>query len=263
MSGPKIAAMSATLARIYRYPVKGMTAEALAGTALEPGRRIPGDRRFAVAHGGGMSHEASAAWQPKAGFLNLMRGERLALLEARFDEASGVLVLNRGGKPLARGDLRTPLGRTLIEQFLAAFMKAELRGSPKLVEARAGAFTDQEAPFLSLVNLASVRDLGERVIKGALDPLRFRANLYIDGLPPWRELDLIGCRIDFGAVRLRIAAPITRCAAVNVDPATAARDLNIPRALEGGIGRPTMGVYAEVMSAGVLAAGAAAVISER
>jgi uncharacterized protein len=192
-----------------------------------------------------------------------MRDERLALLEARFDEASGVLTLNRGGKPLARGDLRTPLGRTLIEQFLAAFMKAELRGAPKLVEVREGAFTDKEAPCLSLVNLASVRDLGERVIKGEVDPLRFRANLYIDGLPPWRELDLVGREFAVGAVRLRIAAPITRCAAVNVDPASAARDLNILRALEGCIGHPSMGVYAEVTSAGVLAPGAAAYMPER
>ncbi|MGO8867178.1 MAG: MOSC domain-containing protein [Alphaproteobacteria bacterium] len=253
--------MTATLARIYRYPVKGLTAEPLARVRLEPGKRLPGDRRYAIEHGGGTNHEAREEWQPKAGFLNLMRDERLALLEARFEEASGVLVLYRGGKRVARGDLSTSLGRTLIEQFLAAFMKEELRGAAKLVEAREGGFTDAPEPWLSLVNLASVRDLGERIVGGEIDPLRFRANLYLEGLAPWRELDLVGREIGIGPVRLKVERAITRCAAVNVNPATGARDLNLPRALEGGIGHANMGVYAEVLSAGEIECGASCAVA--
>ncbi len=246
--------MPVTLRRIYRYPVKGMSAEPLERVVLDVGRRLPGDRRFAIAHGGSVGPEASATWRPRADFLMLARNERLALVEARYDEASGTLTLRRGGRPVARGNLSEGLGRTVIEQFFAAFMKAELRGAPKLVEAAGGGFTDSRQAWLSLINLASVRDL-ERVVRAPIDPLRFRANLYIDGLDPWRELDWVGREIGIGGARLRVTERITRCAATNVDPATGARDLNIPLALRDGIGRGEMGVYAEVIAAGTIAAG--------
>ncbi|MFI4987114.1 MAG: MOSC domain-containing protein [Alphaproteobacteria bacterium] len=252
-----ITGLAATLAGIYRYPVKGMTAEALPRAALEPGKRLAGDRRFAIAHGGGMSLDQASGWQPKKSFLMLMRDERLALLEARFEEASGVLTLHRAGKQVARGNLHEPLGRTLIEQFLAAFMKAELRGAPKLVEALDGGLTDAREAWLSLVNLASVRDLGERIIGREIDPLRFRANLYVDGLAPWRERELVGREIAIGPVRLAVSGRIKRCAAVNVNPATGARDVNVLRELAQGTGHEDIGVYAEVLSAGPLLPGAA------
>jgi len=246
--------MPVTLRRIYRYPVKGMSAEALERVALDVGRRVPGDRRFAIAHGGSVGPEAGNAWRPRSDFLMLARNERLALVEARYDEASGTLTLLRGGRPVARGKLDEAAGRTIVEQFFAAFMKAELRGAPKLVEATVGGFTDSRQGWLSLINLASVRDL-ERVVRAAIDPLRFRANLYIDGLEPWRELDWVGREIGIGGARLRVMEQITRCAATNVDPATGARDLNIPLALRDGIGRSEMGIYAEVIVAGAVAPG--------
>ncbi|MFC7551676.1 MOSC N-terminal beta barrel domain-containing protein [Pseudoroseomonas wenyumeiae] len=36
---------------LYRYPVKGLTAEALEETTLRAGECIPNDRRFALAQG--------------------------------------------------------------------------------------------------------------------------------------------------------------------------------------------------------------------
>ena len=50
-----------------------------------------------------------------------------------FDEASHVLTLFRDGRQIARGALQTKLGRQMIEQFLAAYMKAELIGPPRIV----------------------------------------------------------------------------------------------------------------------------------
>jgi MOSC domain-containing protein YiiM len=48
---------------------------------------------------------------------------------------------------------------------------------------------------------------------------------------------------------------IRRCAAINVDPETAARDLNIPHALMRRLGHADCGVYAEVIAGGTIAAG--------
>jgi uncharacterized protein len=247
--------MQPTLVRIERYPIKGMSAETLERVALEPGKRLPDDRRFAIAHGGGMSLGPNAEWRPKDAFLTLARNERLALLESHLEAGSAVLTLNRGGKQVVRGDLRTPLGLTLVEQFLAAFMKAELRGAPKIVEAREGGFTDVSQAWVSVVNLASVRDLETRIVRAPVDPTRFRANLYLDGVEPWRELDWVGRELQIGKVRLRAMDRIGRCAATNVDPRTAARDLNIPRALTTGVGHCHMGILVEVATGGEIKPG--------
>ena len=62
-------------------------------------------------------------------------------------------------------------------------------------------------------------------------------------------------------VRLKIIKRIVRCAATNVDPATGARDLNIPQALMRTLGHADCGVYAEVVEGGEIAVGDGIVMS--
>ena len=50
-------------------------------------------------------------------------------------------------------------------------------------------------------------------------------------------------------------AAITRCAATQVNPATAERDLDIVGALQRGFGHNLMGVYAEIVLGGDIAIG--------
>ena len=69
----------------------------------------------------------------------------------------------------------------MIEQFLAAYMKRELRGPPRIVSADGHSFTDIAAKAVHLVNLETVHDLS-RVMGQELDPLRFRANIYFRGV---------------------------------------------------------------------------------
>ncbi len=155
-----------------------------------------------------------------------------------------------------------PLGRTLIEQFVAGFMGAAVRGAPKLLEAPGHMFSNVREKYISLINLASVRDL-ERVVREAVDPLRFRANIYLEGAPAWAEFGWAGAEIEVGGARLGVIRPTQRCAATNVDPETAARGMNIPQALKRGFGHVDMGVYAEVVSGGEVATGDRIVAPER
>lgn len=243
------------LTDIYRYPVKGLSPERLVTAALEAGGTIPGDRRFALARASTPVDGAETPWLPKTSFLILMREERLAQLETAFDEESGVLEIRRGGRPVARGCLTTSLGRSLVEDFFDGFMREEARGRPRLVEAAPGeVLSDRKDPQISIISRASVRDL-ERVIRRELDPLRFRGNLVIDGSEPWAEFDWIGRTVRAGGVELEIAERIARCAATDVNPATAERDTNIPKALQQGFGHTDMGVLARVRTAGRLAVG--------
>ena len=64
----------------------------------------------------------------------------------------------------------------------------------------------------------------------ALDPLRFRANVYVSGGLPWAEFDLLGQEILLGGARLRVFKRIVRCPATEVNPETAERDAKPPQA---------------------------------
>ena len=246
--------MAATLARICRYPVKGLSAEPLARVALEPGAGLPGDRRFALHVGNEPFEPEAPAWQPKTNFLMLMRHERLARLATDYDEATGVLTIRRDGKPVAHGNLAEPTGRTVIEQFFAAFMSGAVSKVPKLVEAQGHMFSDTPARVVSLIGLASLKDL-ERVAREPVDPIRFRANFYVDGLAPWEELGWVGLEIAIGAARGRVVKRIGRCAATNVNPQTGARDMNVPLALQEGFRHADCGVYVEILAGGTVAVG--------
>ncbi len=248
-------AMSTSIRAIHRYPVKGLSAESLPEVALAPDRALPQDRRFAIARAairpGGPAQDG---WQPKSAFYQLQRDERLAQLRVAFDDESEQLVLFRHGRQVAKGKAGDPLGRTLLTQFLTAFLAAAGQGAPRLVEARGFAYTDIPDPFISMINLASVADL-ERIVGRPVDPLRFRANLYLEGAQPWEETKWIGERLRIGGVTVKVVDAIERCAATNVNPETAERDLNLPLALQRGFGHCEMGVYLRVLEAGRIAAG--------
>jgi uncharacterized protein YcbX len=244
-----------TLAQIYRYPVKGLTPEPRTTVGLTVGEGLPHDRRFALAHGATRFDPAAPEWMPKTNFLMLMRNERLARLRTRYDDATGVLTVQRDGKTVAAANITDLTGRTVIEQFFAAYMAGEARGAPKLIEAPGHMFSDVARKVVSIIGLASIRDLEQRVIRAPVDPRRFRANFYFDGGRPWEELDWVDREIRIGGVRLRTVEPITRCAATNVDPESGHRDLNIPLALQQSYRHDTMGIYAEVLTSGTVAVG--------
>ena len=241
--------MTVEITDLYRFPVKGLSGERLDRVELAAGEPIAHDRRFALAHGSTKFDPSAPAWLPKTNFLMLMRDEKLARLVVRFDETSDMLAILRDGKQVVRAKASEPVGRSLIAQFFAGFMADACRGAPKLVAAPGHMFSDSRSRCLSIINLASVRDLA-RVVRQEVNPLRFRANVYIDGLDPWREFAWPGRNIGLGTVRLRVTKAIDRCAATNVNPVTADRDLNIPLHLKRGFGHVDMGVYAEVVNGG-------------
>lgn len=246
--------MAVTVVDICRYPVKGLSADSLQRVTLRPGEALPHDRRFAIAHGSTQFDPADPKWLPRTNFLMLARDERLALLRCRFYPDSDELAIERGGKQVMRVKPTEPMGRMVIGQFFASFMARSSRGTPKLVEAPGISFSDADEKLVSIINLASIRDL-ERVMRVPLHPLRFRANIYIDGLPAWAEREWVGGEIAIGQARLAVSEAIERCAATNVDPDSAERDLNIPLALQRGFGHVTMGVYASVVEGGSIAKG--------
>lgn len=246
---------------LYRYPVKGLTPESLSQTALKAGETVPNDRRYAIENGPGRFDPAAPRHLPKINFLMLMRNERLATFKSNFDDQSETLSIHRDGRQVARGQLSTKIGRQLIEQFLSAYMQNDLRGAPRIVEAPGHSFSDVSAKCLHIINLASLRTL-ERATGRSIDPLRFRANVIVDGLPPWAEFGWMDKTVRLGDVALSVFKRTERCAATEVDPQTAARDMAIPSLLQRNFGHTDFGIYAKVATDGMLAVGEALSLAE-
>ena len=239
---------------IYRYPVKGLSAEPLARVALSPGETIPFDRAYAIENGPSGFDPAAPKHLPKIHFLMLMRNERLATLRAHFDDGDSRLTVRRDGAIVAEGRLDTEDGRRAIEAFFDDFAADDLRGPAKVLASPGHSFSDTAAKVLSLINLETVRAI-EREIGATVHPLRFRGNLLIEDLPAWEEFGWVGTRLVAGGVTFEATKRIDRCAATNVDPDTAARDLALPRSLLQAYGHADCGVYLKVIAGGQLAVG--------
>ena len=236
---------------IYRYPVKGMTPERLAEVVLAPHQTLPIDRAFAIENGSRDFDEALPRYFPKIKYLMLMKNERLATLKTRFDDATSMLTIFHDDKEMIRADLSNSVGRAAVESFLKLYMEKDLRGPPRLVHADGFSFSDVAQKVVSIINLASLRAL-EQALGRNLDPLRFRANIHLDGLQPWEEFDWVGRNFQLGQVEFKAVTQIVRCAAVNVDPELAIRDAEIPAFLLKTYGHGDFGIYADVLMGGKL-----------
>ena len=85
--------MPITISSIYRYPVKGLSPEQLSQTTLSPGCCLPEDRRFAIALASTRFDPERPRWLPKRCFAMLMRDEKLARLDTRFDAGTCELTI--------------------------------------------------------------------------------------------------------------------------------------------------------------------------
>ncbi|GAB0120119.1 MOSC domain-containing protein [Acidisoma sp. 7E03] len=245
---------------LYHYPVKGLSAQALARVQLAPGEGFPFDRVYGLARHDSGYDPADYKPLPKTRFIVLVKEERLAELRTFVDPATRRLVIDLDGRRVLDAALETPDGQREIASFFAAMFDLTGQQTPVLAVGGENRFTDvsvdspQMMNAISVINLQSVQAFAAR-IETPLNPLRFRANLYIDGLEAFSELDMVGQEVTVGSARLKILQRTRRCAATDVDPDTAQRNTTIPRSLMKCYGHADMGVYAEVIAGGVVEIG--------
>ena len=227
---------------LYQYPIKGLSPQPVATVRVEAGKPFPFDRVFALARPGVAVTAEEPKWAKKGLFVMLMLDEGLATVRTHLDEETLVLTVRDGGRSLAVGEAGRCGGtRRDVEAFFHR-LAPTLRSPPVLVRARDGHFMDKPDNVISLINLATVRGL-EQQWGYRIDPLRFRANMYIDGVPPWEEFNWVGSDIRLGEAVFRVDRRNGRCGATNVDPATGRRDLDIPGSLRKAFGHKDLGVY--------------------
>lgn len=242
--------MNGHVAAIFRHPVKGFTPEPLPHVDLAPGEGFPHDRAWAVENGPSGYDPQAPAWVTKQKFTVLAAIPKVAAARTRYDDTTGVLSAEAPGAPSFAGRLAEPADREAFAAWVGELIGDEAKGPLKVVEARdAFRFTDHPLGQVSMVNLASVRDLSQKM-GVELDPLRFRANLYVEGWPAWAENDWEGRELMVGWARAKVFKPIVRCAATHVNPTSAERDLDVMKALFDTYGHMFCGIYIQMTAPG-------------
>ncbi len=241
------------VSKIYRYPIKGLSAQPLSAVALEADKPFPQDRIFALARPGAPIDRDEPKWAKKGLFVMLMLDEGLARVNTELDLDSLRLNIKQGNREVAAGRLTDETDRERLEQFFWQLLPA-LPSPPILVRSAGGHFMDKPDNVISLINLATVRSLEEKW-GVEIDPLRFRANIYIDGAKPWEEFDWVGSDITIGNVVFAADRKNGRCGATNVNPVSGRRDLDIPGSLRATFGHKNLGIYLTVRDGGELAIG--------
>ncbi|GAA6212686.1 MOSC domain-containing protein [Hyphomicrobiales bacterium 4NK60-0047b] len=244
---------------LHRYPVKGLSAENLDTVTVEANRCFPFDRAYAIENGPSRFNAKEPKFLPKINFLALMKHERLARLDTSFEAETETLTIFREGRQVAKGNLSTSIGRNMIEQFIAAFMREELKGPPKLLSAHSQFpnhapshhFADCPDPLVHIITTASAKAL-EVILNDQVDLKRFRSNIVLETTTPWVEKQWGGKNIKIGDVEIEIVDETGRCAAINVDLATGKRGRSIPATLTQHFSNENFGIYGKIIKGGQL-----------
>ena len=245
----------ARITGLYRYPVKGFSPDPLERVDIRAGETLPFDRAYAIENGPSGFDPAVPATLPKIKFLCLMRNPSLAALRTHFDDATGRFSVTWPDGRVIGGALDDPADHAALLASLAETLGDAVRGPLKVLRADGHSFSDVALKCVHIVNLASVRALEDHLGR-PVDPMRFRPNIVLDGLPPWAEFDLIGTVLTApSGLELEIVDRTVRCAATRANPRTGERDLDLPAELLRGYGHDDFGVYAVVAKGGGLSVG--------
>ncbi len=252
-----------TIDALWRHPIKGFTAEPVADALLCPDDFFPFDRVYAFEVGPSGFDADAPRTISKMKFAVLARFPAVARLQTRYDEVSETFDVSD-----ARGrhafDLSSPAGRHALARHIETVLADHeedydpVRQPLNLLRAPAFEhvqghfrFTDSGKGFVSFLNLNSLRDVGQRI--GAdLDPLRLRANIWVEGLAAFEDHDWVGRHIRIGedGPELEVLKPIVRCVATHVNPDTAERDVDLCTALWEHYGHRDCGIYARIVKGG-------------
>lgn len=251
----------ATVAHLWRHPIKAHGVEAVAAVEFAAGAAMPWDRVWAIGHEAARVEADASGWAPCVNFSRGAKSPGLMAIRARLDEATGRVALAHPERPPIEVDPDDAADRARLIAWVLPISDAS-RARPAFVTRAGVALTDSPFPSVSVLSLASLRALSQRVGK-PLAMERFRGNLWLEGLGPWEEFEWIGRELRVGGATLRIVERITRCKATTVDPGTGRPDADTLGALEAGWDHRDFGVYAEVVEGGRVALGDPAALVAR
>jgi uncharacterized protein len=242
--------VTARLAHIVRHPLKAIGREELEAVTLAPGAWLPCDRLWAVAHAGAT---LDGGWGVKANFLRGVTEPALMAVTARLDEAEVQLTLDHPDAGTIALHPNDPAEGPRLVDWLARLWPSTLPAPTGIYRAAGAHLTDVPEPWVSINNMSTLRAVEQRAGQ-PLSRHRWRGNLWIEGLAPWEEFDLVGQRLRIGEAVLEVRERITRCKATMANPETGRRDVDTLAALRTW-DHQDFGVYAAVVDGGTIRTG--------
>ena len=246
------------LKKIFIYPIKGLSGENIDQILLEKDQVLSGDREYAFARSHVSFDESNPVYLRKTNFLALVKEDKLAKLNTKFIRKSKRLIIKIDKKIVLDEMLVNETNVNKVEVFFQKYLNLG-DNKPKLVEGRKNentknlrhSFSDLPEKAISIINLNTIINFEKKIGK-KIAPSRFRANLLIDDIDPWKEFDWVGKNIKIGESVLEVFKRTQRCAATNVNPENAIRDINIPNEINSYFGHLDLGVYAKVKKTGII-----------
>lgn len=239
--------MTPRVTGLWRHPIKSHGREALTSVRLEAGATMPWDRTWAVAHDA--SDVDGSAWAHCRNFTIGSKAPGLMAIDARLDDATGTVTLTHPDlpdliiDPDKDGDALIAWSRPLQPENRAQ--------SARVIRVPGRGMTDTDFPSVSIGNMASHRAVEHKLGQG-LSEKRWRANIWLDGLPPWDEGDWIGKTVRIGSAEIAVREPVVRCLATTANPETGQRDADTLSVLNEA---REFCVYGEVVTSGEIALG--------
>ncbi|MFD1341061.1 MOSC domain-containing protein [Litorisediminicola beolgyonensis] len=220
--------MTATVAHLLRHPIKAVGREEVAETHFAAGSTMPGDRLWAIAHERATEDAVSGAWARCLHFIRGASSPQLMAVSAALSEDGTRVTLTHPGRPEITVDPEADAQKLL--DWVTPLVDPDRPTPQAVVRATTRGFTDSSDAGITICNMATHRAVQERV-GTPLSIHRWRGNLWLDGLAPWEEFDLVGKRLRVGDAVFEITERTERCRATEANPETGKRDADTLKAL--------------------------------
>ncbi len=260
---------SASVAALYRYPVKGFTPESRTALTVRADGRVEGDRVLAFLLGDAPKapqQAAGADWWPKANTLALVNTPALARLSLRYDHVAQRIAIDLDGTPLVedgldeagRARLAATVGAWASEQAEQPDLARPGRLPLRLIgDGLTARYQDNPRGEVTLHGRGSLLALADALHDPDLDEQRFRSNIALDDVEAWGEMAWAGRAIRIGDVTFDVLRPTVRCLATHANPADGVRDRDVLNTLVRVFGheQPSFGVHMFPRSGGEVRVG--------
>ena len=107
---------------------------------------------------------------------------------------------------------------------------------------------------VSLLNIQSINDFQKKIDK-KVEISRFRGNICIDGVKPWKEQEWVGKIVKINNISFKVEKKIPRCVAINLKPQTDDNNLNLLQALKKTYNHFDVGIYLTALVDGKIEVG--------
>lgn len=247
------------VAALYRYPVKGFTAEECEALTIVEGGRVASDRVLGLRFAN--SATVDDAWGTKHEFVALVNTPGLARLKLKFDDQRLRLRVTSPRGALfdeALDDAGRKRIAAAIEDYVINLAENPLSANRERLPLRlvgdgiTSRYQDDRAGLVTLHSRESLAALAATVGAADLSEQRFRSNIAIEGVDAWQEQSWVGRKLRIGQVAFEVVKPKARCLATHANPNTGERDVEVMRILPSAFAadRPTFAIGMTTAAAG-------------